>query len=539
MSITPSSTETDVLAYLQSKCGSMVARLGVAAFTSVDGEVFLGITPATIDMILPGLETRERGLLLARIETMTRGVGEPKKSATPTGATPRLSLPPAMVSSPSNASVRDVTPPPGMAASVSPSHRSSTPTVIDAKKNTIIPQPLLPLSNRFPRLLVELWHEREFVGESWLPEISEFVFAPQTYRLGLRRGVRRRGTDEIFASRKWFGALAITCRFHTIESRLDLYVIEVKDVARTDMEGEYFMNLYSLDTGSSSGRDRLNLVYSSQKRRLGGESNTSVQFDEMIRLTFQEEGEGGDGSNQVVVVHERTSRGVFPDIPSDNAPGRAEPLVDRARAPSVPPVSIDASVDRLRRLMFGEAADDCVSLPAILTFAQSDQLFNLDPRYNRFESYLLPTHEVSAMFGSEYTIRSITQLELLRVDPDYMRSHSQVVELLLGSWGASGDFSGVWNGHSWLLRHVLLSCVLLHNRDWAKRVSRFAKELGTARQVDLVESGYGEILFTLMGDKSGADKFWNSEPNVALLKNPELPKQRTSLGKLMGIVDRL
>ena len=69
---TPESSEQDVMEYIEAHCGTLWERYGGATFNGIDGEAFMGLTPATIAMVLPQLTPRDTGLLLAKIETVRR-----------------------------------------------------------------------------------------------------------------------------------------------------------------------------------------------------------------------------------------------------------------------------------------------------------------------------------------------------------------------------------------------------------------------------------------------------------------------------------
>ena len=140
-------------------------------------------------------------------------------------------------------------------------------------------------------------------------------------------------------------------------------------------------------------------------------------------------------------------------------------------------------------------------------------------------------------------LRSMAQVEALRSDSAYMRNHSQVIELLLTFWGFGQDVqtpavSG-WQGHTWLLRHALLSAIVLDNSEEAKRIVKCVKDLSDTRQIDLGETVFGEAVFTLDGDRDESRNFWDSyesHSGIQRIKSPYLPGERSTLSSLMNFV---
>jgi hypothetical protein len=200
--------------------------------------------------------------------------------------------------------------------------------------------------------------------------------------------------------------------------------------------------------------------------------------------------------------------------------------------------SASVSADVLKKMMLRDpgtadrassrlVANNFLSMYDLLTYVANGEDFQLFPRYNRFEAYLLPTHEVSAFFGSTYTLRSVGQIEALKSDAEYMRSHAQVIALLLTIW------EGAWENDAWLLRHALLSAILLDNTESMKNLVAFAKSQSQAKQVNMGEDGFGEALFTLSNDETMAKAFWNQPTRRSGIRSPHLPGQRMSLGQLV------
>ena len=506
MFLNPSSSEEEVVEYISARCGFLLTSHSRAAFSGIDGEAFLGLTPITLDMVLPNLTVKEKGLLLAKIETLRNFCftkDTPVQPRTP-------------------AEVRDVTPPPAF-------RRAESPPQSPVRKLSLPPPPCHP-STELPRILIELWLENDgsdrFLAETWLPRLTELDLHANTLRLALKRSVHSKDSDSVRHGRKWFGSLILSARFHRIDSRLELFLAEVRDV---ESGGEnFFLKIFSL-------AEKLTLLFVSAKHPLGGSgSNSCLIVDEEVNVQF-----GGEKEEELEVA-QSPKRGDLRRRRSRSIVGKEE----RCRSITPPPVGV--SVDLFKSIMRGRMSEgtsgppNTLSLYDLLLLANKGDIFQLSPRYTRFEAYLLPTHEVSAHFGSQYVLRAVPQLEALKTDSEYMHSHAQVVELLLLSFGFGEDEpKGSWSGHSWLLRHALLSCILLASTESARRIVKVGKSLQAIRQLDSNETGFGEALFTLMADKEAADAFWDEQESVSMIKLPAyLPPPRTTLGGLIQFVAR-
>lgn len=553
----PNSSAEEVLDYLQSHCGSLVQQHGRLIFEGIDGHVLFGLTPVIIGMVLPQLSEREAGLLLARIETLKSlhkytpsahtgtyahtGAHTPSEhmaeasahrgAHTHTGA----HTPSAQVEAPSAPTVdtssapRDVTPPAGYRRKIDygenvlgvpivkpfvVSTQNVVPTPTVCTQNVSLSKPLLPTAT-IPRILIEVWRivgdeeNIEFVGEAWLPDLRNEL-RTDTQKLALKRVVRVKGYVEGTAiesptmrhSRTWFGAVVVTLRFSQIDNSLSMFIAEISDLVV--FGGELFFKIFTFDTGE------LNLIFESPKRTPSDHiSDTCVVFDQHIRVNFT--------SDLAAAMKPAVARPVEPRSPRI---GESVELYKGIMKAGEHPIG---SAQRRPAALAG-----LLSVYDLLLFVNRGESFQLTPRYNRFEAYLFPTHEIGAHFGSVYTLHSKSQISALASDIEYMQLQSQLVELLIASWETS------WGGHSWLLRHVLLSCILLSNWDSARKVIKTAKQLG--RQVDLVECGFGEAVFSLQADVGSAQKFWDQEPPGPLLKIDPLP--RTTLGNLISHVTR-
>lgn len=526
-SVTIDSSEEDVLQYLQDRCGSMISAYPSGTFLGIDGEVFLGLSPDTIDLTLPDLSVRDKGLLLARIETL-RSAKTPPLSPTREAATPPQFDPSVTPKS----AVRSVTPPrtfsrlPPLAVSrderpiskldddryTSLYAESFSPKRASSPTRRAPASRIVPLLGELPRVLVEVYRttddpeKDEFVGESWLPDLREFEFKPSTLRLALRRSVKR--TDSrLIQARAWMGALTATAKYQRLENKIDLQIMEAKEL---NFAGNPFVEIFAKIFVFTS--PTLTLVYETKRSPL--DRTTSVHIDEQISITFALAGEG------VGFIAASSSSGLGPV--SAVSPTHAPSPATKPEGPV-----IAASMFKQLMLRTDDASGrDKLTLQDLLTFSANGEQFKLSPRFNRFEAFLLPTHEVSALFGSEFTLRSVGQIDALKADSDYMRSQSQIVDLLLAAWEES------WESDTWLLRHALLSCVLMGNKEATQRLTAFAKSLSKTRQANMGEDGFGEAVFTLL-DESSAQTFWTAPTRRSGIRSPHLPGQRMSLGQLI------
>ena len=513
--ISPSSPESIVMEYFETRCEKLVQTYGRTVFQGVDGEVFFGLTPATIDMVFPNFETRDKGLLLAKIETARNCFVQQH---------------------PPQSEYRDVTPPPTFRRSPEKKSLDEVQTVIHSPCKTPVTaihsparrliHPVCPLvpGTALPRMLVELWRADEeedfFVAETWLPDFQLQLAGPVTHRLSMRRTVHVKGFDEGTsvptlsqrAARKWYASLIVTVRLDRIGNEAELFFSEIRELSFD--QGKYFLKIYTYT-------DILSLVFTSDPQVSGdSSSNATVVFDQRLVLSFTKT--GIENEEKTVEKNDR---------------GRSTSISRQSRSRSTTPIGV--SVELLKKIMkagdrrgeVGESVPSSLasqtSLFDLLLLASKNELYRLNPRYMRVEAYLLPTHETSAHFGPEWTLRSRTQIEALRTDTEYMMCHSQVIELFLLAWTHS------WTGQSWLLRHALLSCILLRNTDMAKKVIQFAKN---NRLADLTETGFGEALFSLQNDQKDAQIFWDAPPGPPVLKSMynDAPATRNSLASLIA-----
>ena len=485
MWISRSSSAEEVYEYLKKRCSELVQSYPAESFRGVDGEVFFGLSEKSIDMALPMLSDRDKGLLLARSASLR-----------------------------SPSTLRNVTPPPTFTPV-----QEEQPPVIEVKK----PRPVMPLLGQLPRILIEVWHgssehERtDFLAETWIPNLQEFELSSETLLLALKRSIRDRDSRSIVSSRKWFGSLVASMRYHRIDNRLDLFVGDARDLqfgGDFGSENEFFLKIFSFVPSTS-----LSLIHITD--RISASQATVVEFGAHVTVKF------GSSDDPSVVAAKKISE------TTSDSPKRPlmEPSVLKAimlKDPFHPSPVISPIDSKFQNL---------VCLYDLLSYSAKEEFYQFNPKYHRFDSYLLPTHEMSAITGAEYQIRNQTQLDALRGDEQYMRAHTQVVELLLISWGlGKGEESGKgsWTGHSWLFRQALLSSILLQNNQALKRLISAGKTLGATRQIDASEDGFGEALFTLMENESEAKRFWENNSKLrGCLKSPYIPPIRTSLGQLL------
>jgi hypothetical protein len=358
--------------------------------------------------------------------------------------------------------------------------------------------------------LIELWRSTddpevdEFLAESWLPDLKELELKSQTLRIALRRSVKKKDT-RIVLTRSWLGALVVTVRYHRIGNRLDLHLTQARELnVATHAFSEFFARVYVFNSEGPS----LTLVHESGRNPVA--NGSSVDFEEQITVKFGRVEEG--------------ARFEAPKPLSKNKQRGVE------------------SADVLRDLLLKTEPGDTsrVSLFDLMSFGGRGEIFKLKPHFNRFEPYLLPTHELSALTGTQFMFKSVSQIDNLSRDSDYMRNHSQVIELLLSSWGLGEDTSieqGSWTGESWLFRHALLSAILLRNKDGTRRLKKASETLQEDRQLDVTENGFGEALFTLHGDQSAARQYWESIHRQSGIRSAHLPAPRAVLLELLAWSD--
>ena len=470
--ITRSSTQEEVFEFLKDRCGALVSAYPPDTFRGIDGEVFLGLNDRKA------------------IDTTFPLLSEPDKATLLL-----LHLP-----SSSPASIRDVTPP-------------RTFTVPSEKNHSSSESVVKPIMGKLPRILLELWygnsdHDREdFLAETWLPSLSEVELYSQTYRLALKRSIKDKEAYRVVSSRKWFGSFVVSMRYHRMDNRLDLFIEAAKELQLGNFgsENEFFLKVFSYSENS------LSIVHRTARRAAC--QATMVEFSEQFTIRFSD-----DLSLLVAEKNIVENRDDSASIIIDSTTLKGLMLRNSTISPNDPTYK------------------SLIGLIDLLTFAGTKQLYNFNPKHNRFEAYLLPTHEINAYFGAQYQIRSQAQLDALKNDEEYMRAHSQVVELLLISWGfGEGGGGGGWSSHSWLFRHALLSTILLQNHQSYKRLVSAGKSLTLTRQLDVSEEGFGEVLFTLMHNQHEAQSFWDkhAKPRFPFLKSPYLPPIRTCLGQLV------
>ena len=572
MSIDSNSNEDQVYTYLSTKCSFLTRAYERSVFEGIDGEVFLGLTNDTVEMIFPNISLKDKGLLLARVEGARFGeqsrAGTPRSVATPKPIpTPRIHP--------------TVTPPFTLTTSegeekhqeavvkvteeqkrVPPLAREVTPPipVADTQYRDSYHPIVLPRAEELPRILCEFWRHSttdgkdDFLAETWLPNLKEIELRSETFRLALRRCIESRtsmlGGSRIVAARKWFGALILSGRYFRVDNRLDLFVMEVKEIELIGWESDmYYFKLYTFVPGGN-----LNHVYTSNKLPIGSgrfnnfpnssSSSNSVEFDEQITMRFGVAKLGQDTGFEPVIGAASTPSPTNRNRSNSSVVKNLKIFTNKTTSPV-------SNVEVLRLIMMRSPEtpplgdpqyDRILSLHDLLVMLHNGSTQALDPCRNRFEFALLPTHEVSALRGTEFMLRSMAQVEALRSDSAYMHNHSQVIELLLSSWGFGADqplVPSAWQGHTWLLRHALLSAIILDNTDEAKRLVKVAKELSTTRQIDLAETGFGEAVLTLDGDREQAQIFWDSHESHSggqRIKSPYLPSERSTLSSLMNFV---
>ena len=501
MPIGHDSSAEEVFDFLAQRCPQLTKTYPEEIFRGIDGQVFLGLTPGSIDMIFPQLSLRDKGLLLARVEAL-------RQEATPSPPLPptRLYLPAPTV---------DDTRPIGRLdeGRFQSLYKHDFPPTSPSKRMTAsqneenVHSSIAPILGDLPRILIELWRatddpdKDEFLAESWLPEMTEIERKSQTIRLGLRRSVQRKSDLKIVATRAWLGALIVTTRYHRIGNKLELLISEAKELnVATHAFSEFFIRVYTYMDSGPKKQPVLRTVHETPRRGLTSGSSC-VLFQEEICVTF--------GRSDDTSIEKKPFNFVSPKRPE--------------------PVGLD-SAQSLKDIMLRDplkTKEGLVCLFDLLTFAGKNYWEKFNPRINRFEAYLLPTHEISALFGSQYTLKSMAQIDLLKHDPDYMRSHLQVVELLITAWSPSVA------GQSWLFRHALLSCILVENREGVKELLKISKSFLQDRQLEISEDGFGEAVFSLENDLEAARAFWGAPTRRSGIRSPFLPGQRVPLGQLL------
>jgi hypothetical protein len=505
--ITSSSTSDEVLQFIQSNCPGFLSRYGPEPFASLNGARLLELTLDNIGSTFPDMSEKDKEVLLSRIDYLANDL---RAVTPPPSFERRLPVP----------SSYDITVPIDEDRFHSDYQRhffspKSTKNKPDSSAS------LLSSSAELPRILFELWRTTdaandEFCSEAWLPDMKEFELKQETYRLALKRPVKLRDT-RIVAGRKWFGSLSLIARFNRIDSQLEMYLIEAEDKLFSSNEefNYYFVKVFCFSNGA------LSLFYESRRLPIG--PSCRIEYGERITIRFSKASAEAPFGVQPLIFGGET--------PKTAATTTATNLVKRN-----PGIVTSELFSIMMRDTESVATGSPLSLYDLMVFASRRDISSLSPEMYRFESYLLPTHEVSALTGSQYTLRTASQIEALRSDEDYMRNHSQVVDLLCIGWGLNPEFKGgKWNiEQSWLLRHALVSCILLANTACAKRLLNLVKDLDYAKRVSMAENGFGEALFTLMGNEVEAKKFWESSKLLGGLKSPHLPPPRTPLGQLIS-----
>jgi hypothetical protein len=505
-----------VYGYLLEKCPSLMKTYTEETFRDLDGEVFLGLSPASIDMVFPQLSQRDKGLLLARSEYL-RQSSFPERDVTPPPAFAirQMGLPAPTATEPEDTRPLGRLDEGRMVSRYQSDYRSVSPS------RRTVPKPsaaeggspsIAPLLGDLPRVLIELWRSTddpdkdEFLAESWLPDLKEVELKGQTMRLALRRSVRKKDSQKISMTRSWFGALVVTARYYRIGNRLEMHVDEAKGLnVATHTFSTFFLRIYMYLEGPS-----LMLVHETSRRNLTNAS--CVNFDEEIIVRFGRAGEvKNDQLNQ-----------------ANSSPVK-----------KVQGGGLD-SVETLRSLMLNDAPTNNISLLSmseILRLVSRGDIEQLSPKVHRFEAYLLPTHEISALTGSTYTFKSMAQIDSLSKDSDYMRNHTQLIDLMLVLWGLGEDQTipqGYWKGDAWLFRHALLSSIILGNKAGVRSLQKASKQLIQDRLIDITEDGFGEAVFTLEGDVEMAKKFWVSPQRRSPIRSAYIPDQRCTLKELLA-----
>ena len=292
MIIDSNADEEQVYTYLTAKCPFLAREYSRSAFEGIDGEVFLGLTVGTVDMIFPNLSVKDKGLLLARVEGLKFGeqsrTGTPRSSVTPIH----------QLAAKAPIEQKDVFFAPAPPRLVTPPLLPE-PTQYREAYHPIV----LPRAEELPRILLEFWRhsttdgKEDFLAETWLPNLKEVELRSETFRLALRRCIESRnsmiGGSQIRAARKWFGALILSGRYFRVDSRLELFVMEVKEIELIGWDSDvYYFKLFSFVSGGN-----LNHVYTSNKLPVGNgrfnsfTSSNAVEFDEQITMKFAKAGE--------------------------------------------------------------------------------------------------------------------------------------------------------------------------------------------------------------------------------------------------------
>lgn len=195
-------------------------------------------------------------------------------------------------------------------------------------------------------------------------------------------------------------------------------------------------------------------------------------------------------------------------------------------AVTTPRASAMHAADRFRWAMLrGEGSS--ASAHSLQGWAASGNWFLFSPIYCRYDDWLLPIDETTALNPAGNYCLEASELAELRTDSQYLQCHERVVCLVLLSWGwdaesdrpvemQAEDAGQGWHqsgAPAWRLRHLCLSLWLLGQTQLRERAKHFALSLGPSAPWD--EDGFSEATFTLLQKQHGASAvqhFWANRP---------------------------
>jgi hypothetical protein len=531
MPISINSTDSDILSYLRMKHPSLVSSFPIEHFSGIDGEIFFGVNISNIDYIFPSIPPRDKGLLLARIESLRSASNRPLLTS-PSSPPPAPPVSHYELESSRHAPATSSCRVPLSERFSTSYSRSYSPTVRSEGGSG---------ADDYPRILLELWvssegGRTEFAAECWLPELAKFNKKNEIMRIGLKRNIKLLSSDgsegRVTQSRKWFGTVLISGEMEN-EKSFNLNLIEIRDLGEILNFNFYHFNCFYYIN------NKFHFIHKTNQ-------NANFKFHEIIKLKFNKpktnpslplpQPDYPDYTPPGVPVRDHRS-------PSPKPPGGTPPPWRTSDMEISAPTQVVSEGARGRSLSSGRSSVDClvdiitsggrINVTTIAEWAERGEWVNLSPRYNRFEGFLLPTHETTALFGSVYTLQSTQQIENLRNNSNYSQNHKIVIKCLLQY------FTTDWSGHSWLLRHCLLSSILIGSRDTTRGVISLVRSLEASRRLDMNENGLGEVLFTLNDDKSESDKFWNNLNNLKIIKNDfNIPQIRLNFSQLINYFNK-
>jgi hypothetical protein len=483
-------------------------------FDGVDGRVLLGITDTNARRIF-GEELAERdvGLLLAKLNFF-------RSSVVPPPTVSRHSALPDQADSPDELRSPQIVPAAGLPSGGAP------PTRVDPRRESAVPIGGGGREEDEASLLVEVWDTQErFMGETWLPGLSMLATKEKTeHKLQLRRtfSASEIARSPLIAPKPFlFGALKIRARYaqncvvsdckqETSGGTLYVTILDCL-MYRGAISDALKFKIYVLPPTVVS--EQIRQVYESRASEV---SNSLCVWDEDLELHFL----GVDAWRKKIAA-------------SDD-------------------VLMAARADTALSEKTGEAMGP--RLEELRDWAMREQWFMFHPRYSRYDAAVFPIHEATACSGEAHMLRSSEETKTLRKSPSFMARFKDALNLVLLSWGfspegsastsatrrqSSGGESGKrWMDHSWRLRHLLLSCMLLEYRQGLRTLVEVFSTLLRRRRVNIEETGEGEGIFTL-GEEEGRKwfktKLRSYDRSASERSHHSWPRRGASLEELVRI----